>query len=213
MAASVLTLLGTSLLPIAGWKFAWVAPHWIAGLVLTAAVAFHIVRSLIWLEPRSMLFGMRDLRNAARFVRRLFLMPGPAPEKPGKYPALQRGFHHVVAVIVLVAVGTGLVMMVKVDTPFWTRNPYLLADQIWGVIYVLHGVATLALVTMIMVHVYFAIRPEKRFMTRSMILGWITRQDYVEHHDPQAWSVADQAKQAPAQAPSRSSTARVATET
>ncbi|OGA19622.1 MAG: hypothetical protein A3H32_05230 [Betaproteobacteria bacterium RIFCSPLOWO2_02_FULL_63_19] len=38
-----------------------------------------------------------------------------------------------------------------------------------------------------MVHVYFGIRPEKLWMTRSMILGWITRSDYLAHYDPVLW--------------------------
>ena len=39
MAAALLTCLFTAFLPILGWKFAWVTAHWIAGIVLTAAIA------------------------------------------------------------------------------------------------------------------------------------------------------------------------------
>src|SRR5437764_195741 len=35
MAASVLVLMGTAFLPIAGWKFEWVSLHWMTGAVLT----------------------------------------------------------------------------------------------------------------------------------------------------------------------------------
>jgi hypothetical protein len=45
------------------------------------------------------------------------------------------------------------------------------------------------LVTMVMMHVYFALRPEKLKFTRAMILGWITRREFEEHHDPQRWQV------------------------
>ena len=44
MAICILTLLATSLLPIVGWKFAWLTIHWITGLIVTAAVIFHIIR-------------------------------------------------------------------------------------------------------------------------------------------------------------------------
>jgi formate dehydrogenase subunit gamma len=84
-------------------------------------------------------------------------------------------------------------MMVKVDTPFWTRDPYWLSDSTWGVIYVLHGLAALTSITLIMVHVYFAFRPEKLWLTRSMVLGWITRSEYAEQHDPARWQIADRA--------------------
>ena len=58
MASSVLALLVTSFLPIFGVKFAWVTPHWIAGLALTAAVLFHIVRALVWQDRGSMAVGV-----------------------------------------------------------------------------------------------------------------------------------------------------------
>ena len=80
-------------------------------------------------------------------------------------------------------------MMVRMDTPWWQRNPYWLSSSTWGVVYVLHGLAALVLVTMIIAHVYFALRPEKKMFMRSMILGWITRQEYADHHDPQRWKV------------------------
>jgi cytochrome b subunit of formate dehydrogenase len=54
---------------------------------------------------------------------------------------------------------------------------------------VLHGFAALMLVTMVMLHVYFALRPEKLEFTRAMIRGWITRREPDEHHDPKRWQV------------------------
>ena len=71
------------------------------------------------------------------------------------------------------------------QTPFFTRNPYLFSDPTWGVIYVRHGVAGVALVGLVIAHVYFAVRPEKWWITKSMMFGWITRRQYLEHHDPQ----------------------------
>jgi len=52
-----------------------------------------------------------------------------------------------------------------------------------------HGLSGVALITMVIAHVYFAIRPEKLWMTRSMIKGWITRDEYLAHHDPEKWKV------------------------
>ncbi len=80
-------------------------------------------------------------------------------------------------------------MMAKVDTPWWDRNPYVLADSTWGIIYVTHGAGSVALITLIMAHLYFAVRPEKRWLTLSMIFGWISRENYLRHHDPKRWPV------------------------
>ena len=54
-----------------------------------------------------------------------------------------------------------------------------------------HDLAALAVLALVMIHIYFAIRPEKLWITRSMILGWITRREYTEHHDPKIWNADD----------------------
>src|SRR5215472_4410614 len=61
MAASILILLATAFLPILGIKFEWVGIHWVTGLILTAIVLFHIIRSSIrnfW----AMMIDSGDLR-------------------------------------------------------------------------------------------------------------------------------------------------------
>jgi formate dehydrogenase subunit gamma len=64
----------------------------------------------------------------------------------------------------------------------------------WGWMYVLHGLAGIGFVALVTAHIYFAIRPEKLFLTKSMIFGWITREQYLAHHDPNRWpAVAEQA--------------------
>jgi hypothetical protein len=114
-------------------------------------------------------------------------VPGP---KPGKYPLGNRLYHMAIVLAGLAVVVTGLLMMKRVRTPLFTRDPYLLGDSTWGFTYVSHGLAGVALVGLVIAHVYFAIRPEKRWITRSMILGRITRREYLEHHDPDRWVVS-----------------------
>jgi len=65
----------------------------------------------------------------------------------------------------------------------------VLADQTWQWIYVAHGLAGVGLVGLVIAHVYFAVRPEKWWITKAMIFGFITRRQYLEHHDPQRWKV------------------------
>jgi len=178
MAASVLILLATAFLPILGIKFEWVGIHWVTGLILTAIVLFHIIRSSIrnfW----AMMIDSGDLR--APFA------------KPGKYSPAQKLYHLAIAVLILSTIGSGLLMWRKVDTPFWQRNPYWLSTDSWGVVYAIHGLAAMALVTMIIIHVYFALRPDEWYVTRSMLRGWITRKEYTDHHDPRRWPAKDEA--------------------
>jgi len=55
--------------------------------------------------------------------------------------------------------------------------------------YVLHGLAGIGLIALVMVHVYFAVRPEKLNITKSMIFGSMNREFYLEHYDPERWIV------------------------
>ena len=186
MAVCVLTLMGTALLPILGMKFSWVTAHWITGLALTAAVLIHLLRSLPWSRLKRMWLGPRDLRDALITLAWFFRLRRGVP-LPGKYSPAQKLIHLGFAVLILAAIVTGLLMMVKIDTPLWKRNPYLFHADSWGLIYVVHGSAAVILITVIMLHVYFALRPEKRFYLRSMIQGWISRDMFEKNHDPDRW--------------------------
>ncbi len=84
---------------------------------------------------------------------------------------------------------TGLFMMKRVPSIFTPRNPYLFSDFTWGMMYVLHGLAGVGFIALIMVHVYMGIRPEKLPITKSMIFGWMSRDFYLEEHDPKRWAV------------------------
>jgi formate dehydrogenase subunit gamma len=187
-AVCVLTLLGTAFLPIVGLEFGWVTVHWITGLVLGAAVLFHVVRVFLRGTWGSMWLGRADLADAADVARAALRRSLPT-RRPGKYSVAQKLIHHAFTLVVLATFATGSLMLLRIDTPWWQRNPYLLADAVWGIVYVLHGLAALVLVTMVMMHVYFALRPEKLKFTRAMILGWLTRREFEEHHDKERWRV------------------------
>jgi cytochrome b subunit of formate dehydrogenase len=187
-AACVLTLLGTAFLPIVGIEFGWVTAHWIAGLVLAAAVLYHIARVLVRGSWRSMWVGRADAADIVDVASAALERTLPK-RRPGKYSVAQKLIHHAFTVAVVATIATGGLMLLRIDTPWWQRDPYLLADATWGIVYVLHGLAALALVTMVMMHVYFALRPEKLKFTRAMILGWITRKEFDAHHDKERWRV------------------------
>ena len=93
--------------------------------------------------------------------------------------------HHAMTLMVLAAVITGCFMLMKMDTPLWKRDPYTLSQATWGVIYVIHGAAAVSAITLVFLHVYFAILPEKRMYLRAMIKGWMTREEEREHFGSQ----------------------------
>lgn len=187
VAICTLVLLATSLLPVFGIEFAWVTIHWVTGLVLTAVVLAHVLRTLPFRRLSAMRFGATELREIGTIARISLRRTGEAPSKPGKYSAAQKLIHHCFALVVLAALVTGLLMLLKIDTPWWERNPYVFSAAAWSVIYVVHGLSTLLLVTMVITHVYFALRPEKRLFLRAMFLGWISRSEFESHHDPNRW--------------------------
>jgi cytochrome b subunit of formate dehydrogenase len=188
MAASMFVLLFTAFLPIVGVRFAWVEWHWIAGLVLTGSIVYHIIHATFFLDFWSIWIGPKDIPEfKAEMLRELgHDVPGP---KSGKYPLGNRLYHLAILVVGMTAAISGIMMMSRVRQPLFTRNPYVFADTTWGFTYVAHGVAGVALVGLVIAHVYFAVRPEKWWITKSMILGWVSRRNYLEHHDPARWKV------------------------
>ena len=107
--------------------------------------------------------------------------------KPGKYSAAQKGMHLAVTVLALLVIASGLVMFAMIDTPWWERSNAL-SESTLGLVFFVHGISTLGLIGLICLHVYFALRPEKLFYTRSMIKGWISREELAANHDPQRWT-------------------------
>ncbi len=171
-ALCMLTLLATGLMPVVGIKFDWVTIHWITGVVLVILVVFHIVRALIWQRLGDVGIALRDLKRGVR---------------SGKYTLAQRLMHDAMTAAVVALLITGVLMLFKIDTPLWKRNPYVFGADTWGFIYVLHGLAALLALTLVIVHVYFALIPENRMYLRAMLNGWMTRGDALPRHDPERW--------------------------
>ena len=187
MAASMFALLVTAFLPKVGFPFAWVTWHWIAGLVLTASIVYHIFHATFWMDFWSIWPDAIDLEDAKRRMRRALGQSAPPPRKFAKYPLENKMYHGAIVLAGLAVTITGLFMMKRVRTPIFTRNPYVFSDMTWGLMYVLHGLAGVGLIALIIVHVYFAIRPEKLVITKSMVFGTLDREHYLEHHDPDRW--------------------------
>jgi cytochrome b subunit of formate dehydrogenase len=189
MAASMFTLLFTAFLPKVGFQFDWVTYHWIAGTVLTVSIVFHVIHASFWMDFWAIWPDRTDLEDAWKRVRRFMGQPAPPPRKFAKYPLENKLYHGAIMATGLSAIVTGVFMMFRVRTIFFPRNPYLFRDMTWGLMYVLHGLAGVGLIALVMVHVYFAVRPEKLDITKSMIFGSMKREFYLEHYDPDRWPV------------------------
>ena len=189
MAASMLTLLATGFVPILGLKFAWVEIHWMAGIVLTISIIYHIIHASVWFDFWSIWLNKEDLGEMTARLKRAMGQSAPAPRKAAKYPWDNKMYHTAIVLSALAVVPTGLFMMKRIQTPFYVRNPYLLSDATWGAMYVLHGLSGIGLVGLTIAHIYFAIRPEKLWITKGMVFGDVSREDFLKHHDPQRWVV------------------------
>lgn len=176
MAISIFALLVTGVFPIIGIEFAWLTLHWIAGLVLTAAVLFHIIRSVLQKDVMSVWISPSDLKE-----------PFDESKKPGKYSVAQKGMHAAVTIMTLLVIFSGLFMFAMIDTPWWDRTNSL-SESTLGWMFLIHGLSTLALIALIALHLYFAMRPEKLFYLRSMFKGWISEDELSANHDPERWA-------------------------
>ena len=189
MAAAMLTLLITAFLPKVGVEFGWVTYHWIAGLVLTVSIIYHIIHASFYLDFWSIWPDKADIEDAQRRLKRFMGQDAPPPRRFAKYPLENKMYHGIIVLTGLAAILTGVFMMFRVRTGIFPRNPYLFGDMTWGLMYVLHGLAGVGLIALVMVHIYFAIRPEKFVITKSMVFGSLPKEYYLEHHDPERWVV------------------------
>lgn len=167
MALCVIVLGATAFLPLAGLRFDWVPLHWMAGIALTLAILFHFYRVAAVHGLREMVPRSDDAREVARSLSGR----GCEGLRPAKYDAFQKAYHWVTSLTVLVLLATGLVMLAKIDTVFWRRDPSILTDATWGVIYVLHGAGAMLLLFLFILHVYFGLLPEHRDYLTAMLRG------------------------------------------
>lgn len=189
MAAAMLTLLVTAFLPRVGVQFAWVTYHWIAGIVLTVSIIYHIIHATFFMDFWSIWPDKTDMDDAKRRLNRFMGKDAPAPRRFAKYPLENKMYHGVIVLTGLAVILTGVFMMFRVRTPIFPRNPYLFGDMTWGLMYVLHGLAGVSLIALVTVHIYMALRPEKLVITKSMVFGSLPKEYYLEHHDTERWAV------------------------
>ena len=190
MAASMLILLATGFLPIIGLEFAWLSIHWISGVILILCILYHIIHASFFLDFWSIWILPSDLKEAVQRTKRQL---GQSVEvgKHGKYPLDHRLYHLAVTIFGLIVSATGVLMMMRIDNPLLARNDTFFTDPSWGIVYTVHGLSSVLFVFLTITHIYFSLRPDKLWITKSMIFGWVSRADYLAHHDPKKWVVTD----------------------
>lgn len=161
MATLVIILLGTSFFPILGIHFNWVPTHWISGVLLTLAILFHLYRVIF----------VHGLSSMMPKKREMFFWKNQATSNDQKYDINQKLYHWAISLILLILVITGCLMLAKIDTPFWQRDPSILSDWNWGIVYTLHGAVSMLLIFFFILHIYFTLLPEHRTLLISMAYG------------------------------------------
>jgi len=96
--------------------------------------------------------------------------------------------HAVLGFAVLLACVTGALLLLRLDTVLWHGDPYLLEPRTWGVIYALHGAASLCILVLSVAHAIRYLLPGRRAYLRAMIRGQMSREEAAALHDPARWS-------------------------
>jgi len=172
-AISILILLITGLLPVYGFDDSLIVIHWVVGIILMVLLIIHIFRSVFWKNLSRIWFSRSDMD-----LKR---------SKQGKYSLAQKLMHQFIALLTLAGIITGIMMMIRIDTPFFQRDPYWLNADTWGLVYFIHGLVALCFVSTIMLHIYFSLRPESKMYLRSIFKGWISEEEYAQNHDAELW--------------------------
>ena len=126
-------------------------------------------------------------------MKRALGQDAPPPRRFAKYPIENKMYHGVIVLAGLAVILTGAFMIFRVRTGIFPRNPYLFGDMTWGLMYVLHGLAGVGLIALVIVHIYFAMRPEKFVLTKSMAFGTLPKEYYLSHYDTERWVVSESA--------------------
>jgi cytochrome b subunit of formate dehydrogenase len=198
LAVATLTLVVTAFVPMLGLLFPWVTVHWLAGLILAGYIVYHVVDTLArksWGAGSMLWIGPKEIGESVSRTREFFQRDeGDPAKRPGKWGVENKLFHHAIMVAGFGVVLTGIFMMLRIKTWFWEANPYFnnLADSTVGLIFLIHGICAASFVGLLIAHIYFALRPETLWFTRSMFKGWITREEYLGHFNPSRWRVASQ---------------------
>lgn len=180
----------------------WLSIHIVSAIVLIAYVIFHLAHVAYKGTWGKMWIGTKE---ATDLVTRFKNLIGLTTEYPRQfeYPSAQKLLHWGVTGATLGVVFTGFVLWRRVGmlSLFWepTREFTFLGVEFglgtveslglisWS--FVLHDFFAVGMLALVMGHVYFALRPNEWEITKSMITGKVTVEEYAEKYSPESWQV------------------------
>src|SRR5262249_41230781 len=147
--------------PSGPFGLTWLQIHSWSGLLFAAGVIFHGFSATLKGDWRAMRPEMRDFRDAAA-VWRNFLGRTTAYPAAGKYDALQKIYHHVLALLAIAFTASGVWM--------WLSSERIhLAGRGWlHFLRIVHDSSAVVLVAMIIGHFYFSIIKANRAHLKDM---------------------------------------------
>ena len=180
----------------------WLTIHIISAVVLIAYVVFHIAHVTYKGTWEKMWVGSKEAKDLITRFRNLIGLTGEYPRQ-FEYPSAQKLLHWGVTAATFGIIFTGLVLWRRVEVLalFWepTREFTFLgiefglgtADSLglvsWS--FVLHDLFAAGMLALVMGHIYFALRPNEWEITKSMITGKVTVEEYAEKYSPSSWRI------------------------
>lgn len=158
--------------------------HRYAAFTLLGALIFHVtydtgIRGVFWSELPS-----RAELRANSILTKSFLGMSKQYVKFHKYNPGQKMLHIGIALVIVLIGASGLMMSANYRwlVPIWFLNVNFDLVLYWT--RVLHDVLTFALVAMVVMHFYFAVRLENIPEFKSMFTGWIPKHYAEKHFSP-----------------------------
>lgn len=180
----------------------WLTIHIVSAIVLIAYVLFHVGHVAYKGTWDKMWVGTKEVKDLIARFQNLIGLKEEYPRQ-FEYPSAQKLLHWGVTGATFGIIFTGFVLWRRVEvlSLFWepTREFTFLgvefglgtADSLglisWS--FVLHDFFAVGMLALVMGHVYFALRPNEWEITKSMITGKVTVEEYAEKYSPASWQV------------------------
>lgn len=142
-------------------RYSWLDIHIWSGLLFPAGVIAHAVAAVIRGDWRSMRPEVKDLRDAAAIWRNFMGRSSDCPA-PGKYDALQKIYHHILALLAVTFTLSGVWMWLSAERYYFAARGWLHAMRLT------HDLSAVALVVMVIGHLYFSLLKVNRANLKDM---------------------------------------------
>lgn len=180
----------------------WLTIHIVSAVILIGYVLFHLGHVASKGTWGKMWVGTKEAKDLITRFKNLIGLTDEYPRQ-FEYPSAQKLLHWGVTGATLGVILTGFVLWRRVEVLafFWepTREFAFLGVEFglgttdslglvaWS--FVLHDFFAVGMVALVMGHIYFALRPNEWEITKSMITGKVTVEEYAEKYSPTSWQI------------------------